>query len=159
MTRSLDFLSVEGIYLCQFDSNGEATFEVERRPDRNFFEQPVALACASDGTVVVLDTPGELCFFDEKCAPLRQIHLPPIDLLFVNNLHVGQRWAVISYPHGWEDPSALVVSLTDGKTSRFYPPLGKEPRGSWSFGLSPDESELWALAARPAALHRFKLPR
>ncbi len=145
--------------LRRLDPLGGAILGTNRRPDRNFFEQPIALACSSDGTVVVLDTPGELCFFDENCAPLRQIHLPKADLGYVNNFHVGQRWAVISCAQSADDSSALVVSLLDGKTLRFSPPLEKEPRGAWSFGLSPDESELWALATSPAALHRFKLPR
>ncbi|HTF87140.1 MAG TPA: hypothetical protein VK843_01940, partial [Planctomycetota bacterium] len=149
----------DSIRLRRFDAEGKLVFETDRRPDGGFFEGVKALACAPDGSIVLLEGPsafssrggpGVLCFYGPKGEPQRQLVLPGDELEYERFMQVGRRFLVIS---GFE-PSAFVISLSDGKCRLFE---ASDQEASMAIGLSPDESELWAVES--TVLHRFTLPK
>ncbi len=147
--------------LRRYGADGKLAFETNRRPDGGFFGRVRALACAPDGSAVLLDGSGGrndrlgvLCFYGSKGEPQRQLLLPGIAFLWEDHMQVGQRWILIS---GFE-AKAFLVSLPDGKCAVFEVPDADKHKGRWAVGLSPDESEIWALESVPAVLHRFTLP-
>jgi hypothetical protein len=148
--------------LCKFDVEGKLIFETDRRPDGGFFDGIYAVAVGPDGGAVVLEGmtgmmargPSSLCWYGPRGEPLEQHALGDTGQRWASHLQAGRRWVVMS---GF-DCEAILVSRAGGACFRFLPTPGRD-KGLWGFGLSPDESELWALESATQTVHRFTLPK
>ena len=73
----------------------------------------------------------------------------------VDRIDYGASWITID-----EGSSpVLFVALPSGDVRSLVLPGEDDDSGWSSVGLSPDETELWAVESDPPTLHRFALPR
>ena len=55
-------------------------------------------------------------------------------------------------------PVVHLVDLEKGTVQRVSVDRPGEEKANWSFGISPDGLELWAVSSKTLTLYRFELP-
>ncbi len=149
----------DSLHVRRFGTAGAA--RIDRLPDGRFFREIRALGVSRDGALAVVDVFGSsgppgvegsiLALYTRDGAPWKSIELPSAADRGVDAVDLGMQRAVVSCAS-----ACVVVDLPSGRVSTFEPP---DAEAAWTYGLSPDERELWAVRADPPALRRFELPR
>jgi hypothetical protein len=144
-------------------SDGSMGVRLERLEDRRWFEDVIAIGAASDGALAVLEAAGSpltkraryLVLYSPSGSAIQTVELAEApSLRYARGIALGRNWVVLSSYH----PEAYLVSMGSTRVSRFEC-SASNAESSWAFGLSPDESELWAVESDPPTLHRYALPR
>jgi sugar lactone lactonase YvrE len=142
--------------LERHDADGKRVAQVDKLPDGRWFRSIEDIAVAADGSLAVLDGPasegrgkrsGDTCvaLFGPGGEPVRVFSLPP-----------GVKPEFVTYADGrvllagWKE--AWLLDVHDGTVTALT--LAEEAS---AFGLSPDGSELWAIAKDGRSFARYRL--
>ena len=143
-------------------ADGVPGVRLERLEDRRWFENLMAIGAGPDGSLAVLESasspsderPRHLALFSPHGDPIRTLEVPALRTsYFTSDICLGRTWAVLSS----NGPEVYLIANESPRVARFESAPAKT-KSSWVFGLSPDESELWAVESDPPTLRRYALP-
>jgi len=131
------------------DVQGELIRRLERTAANEWFEDPIALGVALDGSVVVVDQAGPaLHFHDPRGTPLGHVDLPS-ENVYWDVAFDGSLAMLIS------DAQELLLVTLDGPSIRRIPTGLQSIAGLF---FSPDGAEIWVFPYQEPEMIRFALP-
>jgi hypothetical protein len=142
--------------LVRVAADGRVLRSIQRFPDGQWLSGG-NIAVGPDGSLVVYGgVEGEefrrLVSYDAEGEHQKSLRIP-FEVKGFPVVHGGL--VVLEY----FDPVVHLVHLEKGTVQRVSVDRPGEEQANWSYGISPDGRELWAVSSKTLTLYRFELPR
>jgi hypothetical protein len=141
--------------LTRVAADGRVLRSIQRFPDGLWMSSPV-IAVGPDGSLVVVDeVRGEgfrrLEHYDAEGEHRTSLRIP----VEAKGFPIVHGDLVVLEYFG---PVAHLVDLGEGTVQRVSVERPDEKEANWSYGISPEGSELWAVSWKTLTLYRYELP-